>query len=175
MQGQFKDKLESVKGVLALIWRHTDRFVKVRLLMAIALLIVAGILTALGPVVLKHVVDALAGDRSDVGVPLTVLVVLYILGQWFARSAGELRALLYAYAERRMFRALSEKLFAHVMRLPLRFHLGRQTGAIGQALQNGLQGYELILHHLVFTFLPVVAELTTIVFVLARLDQPIFL
>jgi ATP-binding cassette subfamily B protein len=37
-----------------------------------------------------------------------------------------------------------------------------------------LQGYELILHHLVFTFLPVVAELGTIVIVLVQLDQPIF-
>ncbi len=103
-----------------------------------------------------------------------MLVILYVLTQWLARGAGELRALLYAYAERRMFRTLSEKLFAHVMRLPLRFHLGRQTGAIGQTLQNGLQGYQLILHHLVFTFLPVVAELATIVVVLVRLDQPIF-
>ena len=61
------------------------------------------------------------------------------------------------------------------MRLPLRFHLNRQTGAIGQTLENGLQGYQLIIHHLVFTFLPVGAELATVVIVLVRLDQPIFL
>lgn len=174
MRRQFKDRLESVRAVLALIWVHTDRFVKVRLVLAISSLVLASIFTALGPLALKNVVDAIAGDRSDTMVSITVLAILYVLTQWLARGAGELRALLYAYAERRMFRTLSEKLFAHVMRLPLRFHLGRQTGAIGQTLQNGLQGYELILHHLVFTFLPVVAELATIVIVLARLDQPIF-
>jgi ABC-type transport system involved in Fe-S cluster assembly fused permease/ATPase subunit len=132
------------------------------------------VFTALGPVALKNVVDAIAGDSTGTDVSITVLVILYVLTQWLARGTGEVRALLYAYAERRMFRTLSEKLFAHVMRLPLRFHLGRQTGAIGQTLQNGLEGYQLILHHLVFTFLPVVAELATIVIVLARLDQPIF-
>jgi ATP-binding cassette subfamily B protein len=174
MGRHFKDRLESVRAVFALVWLHTDRFVKVRLALAASSLVLASIFTALGPVALKNVVDAVAGDHPGAEVSLTVLAIIYVLTQWLARGAGELRALLYAYAERRMFRTLSENVFAHVMRLPLRFHLARQTGAIGQTLQNGLQGYELILHHLVFTFLPVVAELATIVIVLARLDQPIF-
>jgi ABC-type transport system involved in Fe-S cluster assembly fused permease/ATPase subunit len=174
MQLRYKDRFERIRAVFALIWLHTNSFVKVRLFMAVALLVLAAICMALGPVALKNVVDAIAGDNTSADVSIAVLVILYVLTQWLARGAGELRALLYAYAERRMFRTLSEKLFAHVMRLPLRFHLGRQTGAIGQTLQNGLQGYQLILHHLVFTFLPVVAELATIVVVLGRLDQPIF-
>jgi len=174
MRQLFAERLESVRAAFALIWLHTDRFVKVRLFMAVTSLVLASIFTALGPVALKNVVDAIAGDSTGMPVSVTVLVILYVLTQWLARGTGELRALLYAYAERRMFRTLSQNLFAHVMRLPLRFHLGRQTGAIGQTLQNGLQGYELILHHLVFTFLPVVAELATIVIVLARLDQPVF-
>jgi ABC-type transport system involved in Fe-S cluster assembly fused permease/ATPase subunit len=174
MRRQLTERLASVRAAFALIWLHTDRFVKVRLLLAVTFLVLASIFTALGPVALKNVVDAIAGDSTGTQVSVTVLVILYVLTQWLARGTGELRALLYAYAERRMFRTLSEGLFAHIMRLPLRFHLGRQTGAIGQTLQNGLQGYQLTLHHLVFTFLPVVAELATIVIVLVRLDQPIF-
>jgi ATP-binding cassette subfamily B protein len=100
---------------------------------------------------------------------------LYVLSQWLARTVGEIRGLVYARAERRMSRMLSERLFAHVMRLPLRFHLERQTGAISQALDNGLNGYQMVLHTLVFTILPVATELGTIVVVLSRLDQPAFL
>lgn len=174
MRQQLIDGLAGVRAAIALIWSHTDRFVKVRLMVAVASLVLASIFTALGPVALKNVIDAIGGNGAGEGLSITVLVFLYVLTQWLARGTGELRALLYAYAERRMLRTLSEKLFAHVMRLPLRFHLGRQTGAIGQSLQNGLQGYQLILHHLVFTFLPVVAELATIVIVLARVDQPMF-
>jgi ABC-type transport system involved in Fe-S cluster assembly fused permease/ATPase subunit len=174
MRQDLRDTLQSVRAVFGLIWLHADRFVKVRLLMAIASLVLASVLTALGPVALKNVVDGLAGSAAHASTSIALLVILYVLTQWFARGTGELRALIYAYAERRMFRKLSERLFAHVMRLPLRFHLGRQTGAIGQTLQNGLQGYELILHHLVFTFLPVIAELVTVVIVLIRLDQPAF-
>jgi ATP-binding cassette subfamily B protein len=60
------------------------------------------------------------------------------------------------------------------MRLPLRFHLERKTGAISQTLENGLQGYEMIIHHMVFTFLPLVVELGTTIIVLASLKQPVY-
>ena len=73
-----------------------------------------------------------------------------------------------------MSRMLSERLFAHVMRLPLKFHLERQTGAISQTLDNGLNGYQMVLHTLVFTVVPVATELGTIVVVLSRLEQPAF-
>lgn len=174
MRRKLQDRLEKLRAVSALVWLNTDRFVKVRLLAAIFLLVLASVFTALGPVALKNAVDAIAGHDAVSQVSVSALVVLYVLTQWFARGAGELRALVYAYAERRMYRTLSERLFSHVMRLPLRFHLSRQTGAIGQTLQNGLQGYQLILHHFVFTFLPVAAELATIVIVLIHLDHPIF-
>jgi ABC-type transport system involved in Fe-S cluster assembly fused permease/ATPase subunit len=174
MRRKLQNRLEKLRAVSALVWLNTDRFVKVRLLAAIFLLVLASVFTALGPVALKNAVDAIAGHDGVSPVSVSTLVVLYVLTQWFARGAGELRALVYAYAERRMYRTLSERLFSHVMRLPLRFHLSRQTGAIGQTLQNGLQGYQLILHHFVFTFLPVAAELATIVIVLIHLDHPIF-
>jgi ATP-binding cassette subfamily B protein len=174
MGKKLQETLHSLADVVGLIWRQTDRFVKVRLSMAVGLLVLASVLAALGPLALKNVVDAIAGNATSTNVSVGVLVLLYVVTQWLARATSELRALIYAYAERRMFRTLSQGLFAHVMRLPLRFHLSRQTGAIGQTLQNGLQGCEIILHHLVFTFLPVLAELVTVIVVLIHLDQPVF-
>lgn len=174
MRQRLLEKLASARAVIGLVWLHTDKLVKGRLLMAVALLVLTSVLTALGPVALKYIVDTVAGQAAEPHFAITTLVISYVLAQWFARAIGELRALVYAYAERRMYRTLSEKLFAHVMRLPLRFHLNRQTGAIGQTLQNGLQGYQVIVHHLVFTLLPVAAELVTVVVVLVKLDQPVF-
>ena len=40
----------------------------------------------------------------------------------------------------RMARTLSERVFAQLIQLPLRFHLGLQTGTVTQALTNGSQG-----------------------------------
>jgi len=41
-------------------------------------------------------------------------------------------------AEQRMVRTLSERMFTHVLELPLRFHLDRQTGADGAYASSSL-------------------------------------
>ncbi|HVO45280.1 MAG TPA: ABC transporter ATP-binding protein [Steroidobacteraceae bacterium] len=172
MQRVFKG-LTRLRGVITLIWTDADGFVRLRLAGVVALVMAASAVTALGPVALKLVVDAFASGGR--GTSVSLLVFLYVLTQWFARIVGEIRGLLYARAERRMSRMLGERLFSHVMQLPLRFHLGRRTGAIGQTLEYGVLGYQLVLHTLVFSLLPVGTELGTIVAVLARMDEPMFL
>ncbi len=167
--------LANLGEVVALIWSEADRFVKIRLAAALLLTVVASALAGLGPVALKLVVDRFAGGLKASTVPVGLLIGLYVLSQWLARSVGEIRASFYAEAEQRMVRTLSERLFAHVMRLPLRFHLDRQTGAVTQILTNGMQGYQRVLHTLMFSTLPIATELATIVVVLSRLDQPAFL
>src|SRR5882724_2214440 len=161
--------------ILQLVWSEAGPFVKRRLCTVLILVITASILTALAPIALKLVVDGFAGKAEDPTVSPLILIGLFVLSQLLARAVGEVRAFIYASAERRMFRTLSERLFAHLMRLPLRFHLDRQTGAVSQILAGGLQGYQIILHHVVFTFLPVMAELGTILLVLARLTTPALL
>jgi ATP-binding cassette subfamily B protein len=159
---------------VAIIWSDADRFVRRRLAAVMLLVITASVLTALGPLALKWLVDGFTGQgRNAVSPPM--LVGAYVLSQFLARAVGEVRGLVYARAERRMFRVLSGRLFAHILRLPLRFHLDRRTGAVSQTLENGLTGYQMILHHLVFTFLPVTAELGTIIVVLVRLAHPALL
>lgn len=167
--------LGHLREVIALIWSEADRFVRIRLAAALLLTITASALTGLGPVALKLVVDRFTGATRASTVSVALLIGFYVLSQWLARSVGEIRASFYAQAEQRMVRTLSERLFAHVMRLPLRFHLDRQTGAVTQSLTNGMQGYQLVLHTLMFSTLPIATELATIVVVLSHLDQPVFL
>jgi len=164
----------TLREVVGLVWSQASGFVKMRLVVSLVLLVSTSVLTALGPLALKHVVDSFTGQNTGDTVSVTLLIALYVMSQWLARCVGEVRGFLYARAERRMFRTLSEQLFAHVMQLPLQYHLERKTGAINQTLENGLRGYQMIVHHLVFTFLPVIAELGTIIVVLLSLKQPVF-
>ena len=175
MMQPLRKSTASLREVIALIWTDAAGFVRARLVVALLLIVIASAMTALGPVALKLVVDGFTGQASGVGTSAVTLIGLYVLSQWLARTVGEIRGLVYARAERRMSRMLSERLFAHVMRLPFEFHLQRRTGAITQALDNGLNGYQMVLHTLVFTILPVVTELGTIVVVLSRLEHPAFL
>ena len=145
-----------------------------RLAQVLVLVVFGAVMNALGPLVLKWLIDGVSGQRPA-RLAIGVLVGLYAGSQWLGRSSAELRALQYARAERRILRTLNERLFAHVLSLPLRYHLMRQTGAVSQTIENGLEGVRLILHHLVFTVLPVCAELLLAGFVLYRLHQPVFL
>jgi ATP-binding cassette subfamily B protein len=157
------------------MWSDADGFMRRRLAAVLLLVITASVLTALGPLALKWLVDGFTGQAMGTSPSPSILVGAYVLSQFLARAVGEVRGLVYARAERQMFRVLSGRLFAHILRLPLRFHLDRKTGGVSQALENGLSGYQMILHHLVFTFLPVTAELGTIIVVLVRLAHPAFL
>ena len=171
------------REVGAMLWRESSPFVRQRLAMVLLLVATVAAVTALAPLALKAVVDAFdaqpPANNAHLAPPstpsVTVLLGLYVLALWLARIMGEVRGFLYARAERRLYRAVGERLFDHLMRLPLRYHLDRQTGAVSQTLTNGLEGLQMVLHDLIFTYLPVLVELATIAIVLARLDQPVIL
>ena len=175
---KLQEQWRSLREVFELVWSQSGDYVKVRLLLTLLLIVGVCILTGLGPVALKLLVDHFNGHSEIPGLPIFPvwgLIAFYVTSQWFARSVGELRGVIYARAERRMMRQLSERLFTHVMRLPLHFHLERRTGAISQTLDNGLAGYQMVLHTLVFTMLPVFAQLATILLVLLYVGLPAFL
>ncbi|MBW4050506.1 MAG: ABC transporter ATP-binding protein [Proteobacteria bacterium] len=132
-------------------------------------------LTAIGPAVLRVIVNTLIGGRAKQSVSVSLLLVFYVGSLWLARTINEIRELSFARARQRILRNLSEGLFAHLMHLPLRFHLDRKTGAVTETLDSGLAGLRSILHHLVFTYIPVLVELGTVLVVLLRVVAPGFL
>jgi ATP-binding cassette subfamily B protein len=160
---------------LKLLGLEFTPFIKLRVTAALLLVLTAAVLTALGPVALKLMVDGITGrSHRNLVTPLLV-VAFYAISQWLARVANEIRGLLYRRIQRRMYCAISERLFAHLMHLPLRFHLDRETGAISETLSNGMDGLQLILNQLMTTILPVVAELATVIVVLGHMAPPLFL
>lgn len=168
---------QRLREMLVLLKHEATPFVKRRLAWLLFVVTVSAMLTALGPVALKLLVDGFTGHdhaRATASSPI-VLVALYTLSQWLARVAGEARGFTYRRIQWRMFRTLSERLFAHVIRLPLRFHLERHTGGVSETLTNGLEGLQLLLNQLVLTVLPVIAELATVLAILARMAPPRFL
>src|SRR5258708_18269202 len=141
--------LGSVREIVGIIWGDADRFVRRRLSAVLLLVITASVLAALGPLALKWLVDGFTGQARNLLSP-SMLVGAYVLSQFLARTVGEIRGLVYAKAERRIYRVLSGRLFAHLLRLPLPFHLDRKTGGCSQNLRKALTGYPEILHPLVF-------------------------
>ena len=171
-----KGRLLQVSEALRLFSSESDKRVKFRLCIALFCALAAAMLTSLAPVALQMLVDGLSAmmhSGSSIGVVL--LVIAYLVSQWLARSFTEIQGGAYGRAEQRLQRRLSHRLFEHIMKLPLEFHLDRKTGALTQTLSNGLFGARIVLRHSVFTIVPVLVQLVTIASVLVYLDHPAFL
>jgi ATP-binding cassette subfamily B protein len=162
--------------ILGLLWSEADTFVRRRLALALLLALGSSALAGVAPLLLKMAVDGLAAPHSAAFYfTPAALVIAYTGSQWLARSFQEARWLTYGRADQRLQRRLNLRLFEHVMKLPLSFHLDRKTGALAQTLTNGLIGCRLVIQHLVFSVLPVFIEVAMMTSILIFLDQPVFL
>ena len=161
----------------AVIRPELDRLDVARFAAAFACVVVGAALTALGPVALKFLIDTLSGNppKGTFALAPLMLLAVYVIAQGTGRIASELRMLLFGASEQSITRKLSRKLFEHTMALPLRFHLGRATGAVAQTLENGLQGYRLVMQHALFTLLPGLIEILIMSLVIGFVLDPVFL
>lgn len=166
--------LYTLREALVLLWTVADRYAKGRLLLALILVAGGALLAALAPIALKLVIDALAADnQAPTGLAPLALVALYVVCQYLFRSFAELRMLIFGQADQRVCHHVARRLFGHLVHLPMRFHLERKIGAIGETAEQGLWGYQLLLNHVVYTVLPVVIEFLTVVVVLVQFGHEI--
>jgi len=146
-----------VRDIAALMGRALDRTSLLRLGGAVLAALAASALAIAAPIALKHIVDALAGENLAASAS-GGLIMLYVGALWAGRVAEQAQAYLFGTGEQRLQQRLNALLFAHVLSLPMHFHLDRQTGAVAQTLTLGLQGARLILNHAVFTLFPVTVQ-----------------
>ncbi|WP_300378275.1 ABC transporter transmembrane domain-containing protein [Henriciella sp.] len=150
------------------------------LVAALACVVLASLLAGLAPVALKLLVDTLAGEEQGavvggIHLPALGLLCIYVGTLGVVRLAGEGRTFLFGTADQSISRRLSRKVLDHILALPMSYHLRQTTGATLQILENGLQGYRLLLQHSLFTLLPGLIEITVIAIVLAGFFDAVFL
>lgn len=165
----------TMREVTGLFWSTADAYAKRRLLLALILVVVGALLAALTPIALKFVVDALSQRDPPAIAPLFLLIALYVAGQYLWRCSMELKLILHGYAEQRIRRRTCGRLFDHLVRLPLQFHLEKKTGAMAETAEQGMKGYQMVLQHAVFTILPVTIEFATVAVVLLYFDSASYL
>jgi ATP-binding cassette subfamily B protein len=151
----------NLRGMLPFLWEFRGRA-----LFALACLVLAKLANVGVPLVLKHIVDALDGQKVQTLVlPLSLLLAygaLKLSGSLF----NELRDVIFARVRFRAMRRLSTRVLSHLHRLSLRYHLERQSGAISRDLERGTRSVATILNYLVFSVIPVLVEFTLVAAVL---------
>jgi ATP-binding cassette subfamily B protein len=123
----------SLREALQLLWSESDSYVRRRVAGAFVLVVAYSMLTALAPIAFAYLVDMFAESKrtEDFWAPALILGA-YVLSQFLVRALSAVRDLLHGRGEQRLNRYLSRRLFSHIVRLPLRFHLERKTGAMGE-------------------------------------------
>lgn len=158
-----------------IIWSECGPFIKRRLLSVLVLVAAGAAVAGFSPIALKLLVDEIGGDGNGNSTSPFLVITLFVVSQFVARALVEIRTLVYARAERRFSRELNQRLFDHLMNLPLGFHLDRQTGAVNQTVASGLEGFQIVLNHLILTAIPVTVELCIVIVILGHLAPPPFM
>src|SRR5437868_1350215 len=162
----WRDQFAIIRRALPLLWPRGERVLKLRVVIAFALILTAKLVNVLLPIAYKRIVDALSGHP---GVAL-VIPALLILGYGIIRIASsattELRDLVFANVQERALRLISLDVLKHLHELSLRFHLDRQTGGLSRAIERGVEGIESLLTYLLFNIAPIFLELVLVTGVL---------
>ncbi len=153
--------------VLADLWPYLLEF-RGRVLLSLALLVGAKLATVAVPVALKYIVDYLEqGGSTDmlVGVPLA-LVLAYGALRFCSTFFGELRDAVFARVAERAMRRVSLRVFEHLHRLELSFHLSRRTGGLARDIERGTNGISFLLRFTLFNVVPTLLEIAMVAVIL---------
>ena len=146
--------------VIAGLWPYLTEF-RGRVALALSLLVLAKLATVATPVALKYIVDYLDQNRGAdmlLWIPV-VLVVAYGSLRFGATLFNELRDAVFARVAERAMRRVSLRIFEHLHRRELGFHLDRKTGGLARDIERGTNGISFLLRFTLFNIVPTILEI----------------
>jgi ATP-binding cassette, subfamily B, heavy metal transporter len=166
---RLREGLRALKGLAPYLWPRNALELRVRVVLAL-LLLVAGKLVSIGiPFLYKNAVDALTTPKPGIiAVPIAVIFA-YGAARVMAQGFNQLRDGVFAKVGQRAVRQIALATFRHVHSLSLRFHLERRTGGLARAVERGTAGIEFLLSFMLFNVVPTVFEIIVVCAILWRL------
>ncbi len=168
--------LTTVVRLWPYIWPSDRRDLKLRVIGAMVLLLVAKLATISVPFTFKWAVDALGGHGSApvaasdwlvwaLAAPIA-MTIAYGGMRILMAVLTQLRDGLFAKVSMHAVRRLAYRTFVHMHELSLRFHLERKTGGLTRVLERGRNAIEIIVRMVILQLSPTIIELALIVGVL---------
>jgi ATP-binding cassette subfamily B protein len=156
----------TIRTLTPYLWPQGEPGLRARVVLAVVLLVAAKLVNVVVPLLNKQAVDALTPKAgAAVAVPVAVLLA-YGAARVCASSFGELRDMVFVRVGQRAIRNVGLKVFQHLHRLALRFHLDRQTGGVSRSVERGVKGIEFLLNFMLFNILPTLLEIGLVTLVL---------
>ncbi|MCB2055639.1 MAG: ABC transporter ATP-binding protein/permease [Geminicoccaceae bacterium] len=146
------------------VWPAGETGLRLRVVAAMVLLVVAKLVNIAVPFFLKDVVDQL-GMAGLSAIPLMAL-----LGYGAARLGAmlfrELRDAVFAKVGQRAGRRLARQVYDHLFAMSLRYHLERRTGELARAIDRGVKALSYLLRSVVFNIGPTLIEFVLVMGIL---------
>ncbi len=161
------DTFQTLKALWPYLWPHDRNDLKVRVILALFVLIIAKVINVGVPYLYKWATDALAGTPDLTGregwtLALLGAPVLIVIAYGVARVAvmgfQQLRDALFAKVSMNVVRKLGQETFDHLHKLSLRFHLARRTGGLSRIIERGTTGIESVVRFTILSIFPTMIE-----------------
>jgi ABC-type bacteriocin/lantibiotic exporter with double-glycine peptidase domain len=151
---------KTIRSLLPYLWEFKGRVV-----LALALLVMAKLANVAVPLILKEIIDALDQPRALLTLPILLLIAYGAL-RLCSTLFGELRDAVFAKVTQRAIRRVAIQVFSHLHALSLRFHLQRQTGGVSRDIERGTRGISFLLNFMLFNILPTLLEISLVAIIL---------
>ncbi len=157
--GESRGDWNTLRALLPYLWRYRQR-----VFFAIACLLGAKLAVVGVPILLKHIVDALASAPTGMVLALPLgLIAAYGLLRLTTSLFTELREFFFAKVTQAAVHTLALQTFRHLHSLSLRFHLERRTGSVTREIDHGIRGVSTLISFTLYSILPTLVELTLVI------------
>ena len=155
--------IATLRRFLPYLWPHGHRGLKVRVVAALALVVLSKLVQVYGaPFALQNAIDTMSAGSRDALWLVIALIVGYAAARFGATLFDNLRNMVFERVGQEAAARLSIDVFGHLHRLSLRFHLERRTGAITKVVERGTKSIDTMLYFLLFNIAPTAIELTAV-------------
>lgn len=155
-----------MKEMSRYLWPKHGLGTKVRVSLAVVLLIGAKVLNVQVPFYFKNIIDSMNIDFAAMGgTAFTVagsMIIAYGAARIGATLFQEVRNAIFASVAQKAIRNVARNVFDHLLRLDLNFHLTKQTGGLTRAIDRGTKGISFLLSSMVFHIMPTALEITMV-------------
>jgi ATP-binding cassette subfamily B protein len=164
----------SLKEVLRLLFIRQPWPGRVRLVAALACLLLARVANVYVPVLFKRLVDSVSDGRAaTLGIPVA-LILLYGFSRLIVSWMNEAREVLLVKAARTATRDLAVRAFEDMHAQGPGYLLDQKVGGLTERISRGVTGVRQVTDYLLFSALPTLVEIAMVIAVLWSLLSPWF-
>ena len=168
---RMSDHRSVMRDLLPFVFPKERPDLRFEVMLGCVALVAAKIVTVLVPLFYKWAVDWLTLNGAETGREVTVgmlalvpamLVIAYGVGRVLMMVLAQVRDVLFTKVAAYAVREITNRLFRHLHRLSLRFHLERRTGALSRVMERGTEAIDTIIRMGIMNSVPTALELVLI-------------